>query len=295
MRFKMVEGLATEQQDVVLSCRILLVSAGGYYKWRKRPLSVRKTQDERIWQKIRKHWQDSRQTYGRPRLTEALRNEGEKIGKNRVHKIMKNQGIQGVGKKKFKPATTDSNHKLPIAERIFKTEDAGTQLKAPNEIWGGDITYVPTDEGWLYLSVMLDLCTRKAVGHAMRETLHAELVTSALEMALKRQGITNGSGLVAHSDRGSQYASDVYTKKLKAYKITQSMSRKGNCYDNAMVETFFRTLKVELVYRQKFKTREEAKAAIFEFIEVWYNRRRLHSSLDYITPEQYEAKQLTAA
>jgi len=291
----MVEELALEQQDVGLSCKILLVSTSGYYQWRKRPVSARKTEDERLYQKIKKHWEDSRKTYGRPRLTNALKNEGEKIGKNRVQKIMKKNDIQGVGKKKFKPVTTDSNHKLPIAERVFKTEDARSQVTSPNQYWGGDITYVPTEEGWLYLAIILDLFTRKAVGHAMRETMHAEIVCSALEMALKRQGIEDGSDLVAHSDQGSQYASDDYTSKLNANKITPSMSRRGNCYDNAFVESFFRTLKVELIYTRKFKTRKEAKAAIFEFIEVWYNRQRLHSSLDYMTPEQYEAKQLTAA
>lgn len=256
---------------------------------------MRKTEDERLWQKIKKHWEDSRKTYGRPRLTRALKNDGEKIGKNRVEKIMKKNGIQGVGKKKFKPVTTDSNHQLPVAERVFKTENAETQVTAPNQFWGGDITYVPTNEGWLYLAIILDLFTRKAVGHAMRETMHAEIVCSALEMALKRQAIDDGSELTAHSDRGSQYASDDYASKLSAFNITASMSRRGNCYDNAFVESFFRTLKVELIYTRKFKTREEAKAAIFEFIEVWYNRQRLHSSLDYMTPEQYEAKQLTAA
>ena len=234
-------------------------------------------------------------TYGRPRLTKTLQNDGEKVGKNRVAKIMKSNGIQGVGKKKFKPVTTTSNHDLPVAARIFKTELAAEQLTAANKFWGGDITYIPTEQGWLYLSVVLDLYTKKVVGHAMRETMHTEIVTAAIEMALKRQGIVDGTGLVAHSDRGSQYASDEYTSRLRAYKLTASMSRKGDCYDNAMVESFFRTLKVELVYRRKFKTREEAKTAIFEFIEVWYNRQRLHSSLDYMTPEQYELKQSNAA
>lgn len=291
----MVEELAVEQQDVRLCCKILLVSASGYYHWRGRPLSVRKAEDERLWKKIKKHWEDSRKTYGRLRLTEKLKDEGEKVGKNRVEKIMKHHNIQGIGKKKFKPVTTTSNHDLPVAERIFKTELAAEQLTAPNKFWGGDITYIPTEEGWLYLSVVLDLYTKKAVGYAMRETMHAEIVTAALEMALKRQGIVDGTGLVAHSDRGSQYASNEYTSKLQAYKLTASMSRKGDCYDNAMVESFFRTLKVELIYRRKFKTRKEAKAAIFEFIEVWYNRKRLHSSLDYMTPEQYELKQSNAA
>jgi transposase InsO family protein len=207
-----------------------------------------------------------------------------------VEKIMKNHNIQGIGKKKFKPITTTSNHDLPIAERVFETESAGQQVTSSNQFWGGDITYIATEEGWLYLAIFLDLFTRKIVGHSMRKTMHAEMVTSAIDMALKRQGLKQADGLVSHSDQGSQYASDEYREKLAAHNITASMSRKGNCYDNAFVESFFRTLKVELVYRQKFKTREEAKSAIFEFIEVWYNRQRLHSSLDYMTPEQYETK-----
>lgn len=291
----MVEEMAFEQQDVVQVCRVLKVSRSGYYDWLRRPPSVRKTEDERIWQKIKKHWETSRKTYGRLRITEKLQSDGEKIGKNRVAKIMNAHGIKGKGKKKFKPMTTDSNHKLPVAERVFQTENAATQVTAVSQYWGGDITYIPTEEGWLYLSVVLDLFTKKVVGHAMRDHMQTELITSSLDLAIKRQGIVNGKNLVFHSDRGSQYASSDYQDRLKEFNITPSMSRKGNCYDNAMVESFFRTLKVELIYGRKFKTREEAKAAIFEFIEVWYNRQRLHSSLDYATPEQYEFEQISAA
>lgn len=291
----MVEELAAELQDVRRSCFVLKVSSSGYYSWLRRPLSVRKTEDERLWQKIKKHWETSRKTYGRLRLTKKLLEEGERVGKNRVEKIMKNHYIQGIGKKKFKPITTTSNHHLPIAERIFETENAPEQVTRPNQYWGGDITYIPTEEGWLYLAIFLDLFTRKIVGHSMRETMHAEMVTSAIDMALRRQQLMCARNLTAHTDRGCQYASDEYRKKLDAHNITASMSRKGNCYDNAYVESFFRTLKVEMIYTKKFKTRQEARAAIFEFIEVWYNRQRLHSSLDYMTPEQYEAKQSTAA
>lgn len=291
----MVEELALEQQDVVWCCYILQVSKSGYYAWLKRPASVRKTEDERIWQKIKNHWEKSRKTYGRLRIANKLKEDGEKIGKNRVARIMKKNNIQGIGKKKFKPITTTSNHDLPVAERIFKTELAPVQVIRPNQFWGGDITYIPTEEGWLYLAVFLDLFTRKAVGHTMRSTMHTEMVTSALDMALTRQGIDLGDDLVSHTDRGSQYASDDYCKQLSAKGITASMSRKGNCYDNAFVESFFRTLKVELVYTRKFKTRKEAELAIFEFIEVWYNRQRIHSSLDYMTPIDYENKKLTAA
>lgn len=289
----MVQELKSERQDIKLSCDTLEVSTSGFYAWLKRPLSKRENENERLWQKIKRHWRESRETYGRLRLTKCLRSEGELIGKNRVERLMKKNGIQGKGKKKFKPQTTTSNHDLPVAQRIFKTEIAEEQLTHPNQYWGGDITYVPTSEGWLYLAVFIDLFTRKIVGYAMKDTLHAALVTEALQAAIGNQGVTED--LVTHTDRGSQYASDNYISLLSKNGITASMSRKGNCYDNAMVESFFRTLKVELIYGRKFATRAEAMSAIFEYIEVWYNRRRLHSSLDYQTPTDYEVKQLTAA
>lgn len=291
----MVEELAFELQDVNHCCRTLEVSCSGYYAWLKRPISERKTEDERIWQKIKQHWEGSRKTYGRLRLTKKLKSDGEVIGKNRVQKIMKKNNIQGIGKKKFKPITTTPNHDLPVAERVFKTESANEQVTKPNQYWGGDITYVPTEEGWLYLAVVIDLFTRKVVGHSMNESMPSELVVNALEMGLQRQNIDLLNDLTSHSDRGSQYASQAYRDKLFDYNIEQSMSRKGNCYDNAFVESFFRTLKVELIYNRKIKTHEEARKLIFEFIEVWYNRQRLHSSLDYMTPEEYEFKQLAAA
>lgn len=289
----MVEELKCELQDVRHSCLTLEVSTSGFYAWVNRPPSQRQGENERIWQKIKQHWEGSRKTYGRARLTKCLKAEGEVIGKNRVEGIMKQHGIQGKGKKKFKPQTTTSNHDLPIAERLFKTEIAEEQVTRPNQYWGGDITYVPTNEGWLYLAIYLDLFTRKIVGYAMQETLHATIVTDALAAALDNQG--SQEGLVAHTDRGSQYASDNYVVLLTDNKITASMSRKGNCYDNAMVESFFRTLKVELIYGRKFATRAEARSAIFEYIEVWYNRKRMHSSLDYQTPTEYELKHLNAA
>lgn len=291
----MVEELALEQQDVNQACRDLEVSTSGYYAWLKRPPSERSKEDERIWQKIKKHWDDSRKTYGRRRITKKLKNEGEVINKKRVARLMKENNIQGIGKKKFKPQTTTSNHTLPVAERIFKTEVADSLVTKVNQYWGGDITYVATEEGWLYLAIVIDLFTRKVVGHSMQESMPCELVINALDMGLKRQGLAVANDLTTHTDRGSQYAAMDYVDKLAAHGITASMSRKGNCYDNAFVESFFRTLKVELINRRKFQTREEAKSAIFEFIEVWYNRQRLHSSLDYMTPEEYESKQLTAA
>ena len=289
----MVEELRLESCDVRHCCEVLGVSASGFYAWLKRPLSVRRADAERIWQKIKNHWEASRKTYGRRRLTEKLQEDGEVIGKNRVERIMKDHGIQGKGKRKFKPVTTASNHELPVAERIFKTEERLEKVVRPNQYWGSDITYIPTEEGWIYLSVFLDLFTRKVVGHATQDNLQTTIITRALDMALGRQNVQGE--LITHSDRGSQYASEDYRSKLSGLGIKISMSRKGNCYDNAMVESFFRTLKVELIYGQKFKTRKEAKSKIFEFIEVWYNRQRIHSSLDYMTPTDYEMKHQLAS
>lgn len=295
MKFKVVEELALEQQDVCLSCRVFGVSSSGYYDWLRRPLSVRRSEDQRLWEKIKKYWETSRGTYGSPRVTNKLREDGETCGKNRVARIMRERGLQGAGKRKFKVVTTDSNHDLPIADRVFQTESAVSQVNRPNQYWGGDITYIPTDEGWLYLAVFLDLFTRKVVGHSMKSTLHTQLVLDAMDMGLKRQRITRDDEFVSHSDRGSQYAAEAHRSQLNSHGIKASMSRKGNCYDNAFVESFFRTLKVELIYQRKFKTREEARRAIFKYIEVWYNRQRIHSSLDYQTPVVYEAKSLTTA
>jgi putative transposase len=295
MKFKMVEESSHEQQEVAWCCKVLKVSKSGYYSWLKRPLSAKKTEDERLWQKIKHHWEKSRKTYGSPRITNKLEQDGETCSKHRVARIMKEKNIQGVGRKKFKVVTTDSNHDLPIADRIFQTEQASKQVSAVNQYWGGDITYISTEEGWLYLAVFLDLFTRKVVGHSMQSTMHTKLILDALDMGLKRQCLSPDRDFVAHSDRGSQYASTEYREKLNDLGITASMSRKGNCYDNAFVESFFKTLKTELVYRRKFKTRDEAKAAIFEYIEVWYNRQRIHSSLDYKTPVEYETELINNA
>jgi putative transposase len=188
--------------------------------------------------------------------------------------------------KKFKIATTDSNHDLPIADRLFETENVDAVM-APNQVWTGDITYVPTGEGWLFLAVFLDVFTRKIVGFSSAEHMRSELVIDALKMGLGRQCVETGQ-LISHTDRGSQYASGDFRKELEDKGIIASMSRKGNCWDNAHVESFFHTLKTELIYRRMFMTREEAKKAIFDWIETWYNRQRRHSALEYMTPVEYE-------
>jgi len=281
--------MAMQQIPVNLACKVLELSRSGYYAWLKRPVSSRKKENEELLEKIRKIHEESRGTYGSPRIQAKLKLVGKKCGKKRVEKLMREAGVSGKQKKRF-VKTTDSKHDLPIANRIFQTENQETMPVRPNEIWASDITYVPTEEGWLYLAIFLDLFTRKVVGFSMDDHMRTELILRALEMALGRQSVPN----VGHSDRGCQYASDAYRERLALLGITASMSRKGNCYDNAFAESFFHSLKVELIHRRKFKTRKEAIRAIFEYIEVWYNRERLHSSLGYQSPMQYELAHLAA-
>jgi transposase InsO family protein len=288
----MVEQMNTVNNVAVkLGCQTLGVSRSGYYAWLTRPESERAAENAVILVRIRAIHEIAKQTYGSPRMTIALQSEGVECGKNRVARIMQENQIASDAVKKFKVITTDSNHDLPIAPREFETENADAVM-APNQVWTGDITYIATEEGWLYLAVFLDIFSRKIVGFSMADNMEADLVLAALNMALGRQHINEGE-LIAHSDRGSQYASDLVRKKMIYSGIIASMSRKGNCYDNAHVESFFHSLKTDLVYRKKFKTREEARQAIFEWIETWYNRQRLHSALDYMTPEEYENFALT--
>lgn len=275
-------------------CETLKVSRSGYYAWQKRSPSQRKIDSERLLRQIAKIHRESRETYGAPRIFEKLKSIGEKCGKKKVARLMKKQNLRGVAAKKYKVKTTDSDHDLPIADRIFKTETANEQVTRPNQFWASDITYIQTDEGWVFLSIFLDLFTRKVVGFSMEDNMKTELILNALQMALGRQQIVPDHELVGHSDRGSQYAAVAYRESLEHHGIKASMSRRANCYDNAFAESFFHTLKVELVHRRNFKTRQEAMTAIFEYIEVWYNRERIHSSLGYKTPMEYELTALAA-
>lgn len=276
-----VEGVT-----VSLACSTMDVSRSGYYAWLSRPESERAKENAMLLERIRAIHEKSDRTYGSPRVTADLHAEGFSVSENRVARLMRENEIVSETVKKFKITTTDSNHSLPIAERIFETEHADAVM-APNQVWGGDITYIATEEGWLFLAIFLDIFTRKVVGFSCEDNMETDLILKALEMALSRQTVEDGQ-LVAHSDRGSQYASDAFSARLRLAGIIASMSRKGNCYDNAHVESFFHSLKTELVYRRNFKTREEAKLAIFEWIETWYNRQRRHSALDYMTPVEYE-------
>ena len=273
---------------MTLSCQALEVSRSGYYAWKgRRPDSERKKQNKKLLIEIEKIFDESDSTYGYPRITEELKDRGIVVGKNRVAKLMRENAIASESVKKFKIQTTDSRHSLPVAERLFETEHADEAVMTPNQVWGGDITFIPTEEGWLFLAIFMDIFTRKIVGFSCADHMRTELILDALEMALGRQDVNEGE-IIAHADRGSQYASETYNKRLKLAGIIASMSRKGNCYDNAHVESFFHSLKTELVYRRNFKTREEAKSEIFRWIETWYNRKRKHSSIGYKSPQQFE-------
>lgn len=269
-------------------CQILKISRSGYYAWVKRPESLRKKRNSELLEKIKNIYKISRETYGSPRVTHALKNEGIQCGKNHIAKLMKENNIVAKTRKKFK-ATTNSKHKYPVADNILKQDFTAPK---PNQIWVADITYIPTDEGWLYLAAIVDLYNKKVVGWAMDSTMTKQLCIDALKQAIGRQ--RPSKGLIHHSDRGVQYASKEYQKVLKSNGFKASMSRKGNCYDNACMESFFGTLKTELIYFTRFKTRAEARLAIFEYIEVFYNRIRLHSKLGYKSPEEFE-KQNRAA
>jgi putative transposase len=285
--------MVREKIEVKLACFVLLLSRSGFYAWKNRPVAEREIESAKLIVEIKKIHDESRGIYGLPRIHAMLKSLGKNHGRGRVRRLMKKVGITGVFKKSFKIKTTDSEHDGPIAPRIFKTKDVTTHPVKPNQVWVTDITYIHTGEGVLYLGTYLDLFTRKIVGFSMADHMRTELLLDALSMALGRQNL-NSSELLSHSDRGTQYASEPYRERLKELGITVSMSRKGNCYDNAFAETFFGTLKSELVYRTHFKTRQEAMIAVFEYIEVFYNRKRIHSSIGYLTPVAYEQAQLAA-
>jgi transposase InsO family protein len=265
------------------------VSSSGYYAFTARGPSARTVANEGLLAEIKEIHVESRGTYGSPRMYRELIARGRVVSPGRVERLMRNNGITARRKRRFK-VTTDSKHNMPVADN---TLDRGFAVERPDRKWAGDITYIWTREGWLFLAVILDLFSRRVVGWAMDHRIDRRLVLSALDMALTvRQP---SEELLHHSDRGSQYASKDYRSRLEDAGITCSMSRKGDCWDNAVVESFFGTLKQELVHRSDFETRAEAKSAIFEYIEVFYNRWRRHSYLGYMSPAEFEAAALTAA
>ena len=284
MRFRLIED-HRDVWPVRVMCDALSVSPSGFYVWRSRPESPRKTANRELLADIRRVHADHRGRYGAPRIHAELRAEGRIVSRKRVERVMRRHGIRAHAPRRYRVCTTDSKHSLPVAANLL---DRNFAAEKPDQIWLADITYIPTGEGWLYLAVILDLFTRKVVGWAMREHMRAELTIAALTMAIQRR--RPGPGLMHHSDRGSQYAAGDYRKILQAAAITQSMSRKANCWDNAPMESFFGTLKTELVHQGNYPDREAARRDLFAYIEGYYNRRRIHSAIGYITPEQADRK-----
>ena len=272
------------EHPINASCAVLEVSRSGYYAWLDRPGSPRVTAEVGLRAKIRAFHAASDGTYGSPRIKIDLDEAGEPVGRHRVARLMREAGLQGRTKSRFRVVTTDSSHSEPIAPNQLADTPAPTQ---PNQVWATDITYVPTDEGWLYVAGVLDLFSRRLIGWAMSSSLATALPLAALLMAVRQRHPP--PGLLHHSDRGVQYASGDYRACLEANRFIASMSRKGNCYDNATMEAFWSTLKNELIHRRHFTTRAQATAAIFDYIERFYNRRRRHSSLGYQSPLDYES------
>ena len=270
------------EYSISLMCRVLQVSRSGYNAWRDRPVSQRERANQMLWREIKTIHEQYRGVYGCPRIHRQLQNQGIQCGHNRVARLMRQNGLRARRKRSYK-VTTQSKHKMPVAPNLL-AQDFTTN--APNQKWLADITYIATSEGWMYLSAVLDLYSRRVIGWALDKRLTRQLTLKALEMAvLKRRP---PSGLVHHSDRGSQYASADYQALLATHGLQPSMSRKGNCYDNAPMESFFASLKSECIYRQLYACRASARTSVFDYIEVFYNRQRMHSSLNYMSPHAYE-------
>ncbi len=284
MKFRFIQQHDGEFHIHVM-CKVLGVSRAGYYAWRKRKPSDQKQANQLLRRLIRLLHKQHRSVYGYRRVHALLRRE-QVVGKNRVARLMREEGLTGVRRPRFK-RTTQSQHNLPVAPNMLARDFTST---APNQKWVNDITFIPTSAGWLYLAVVLDLFSRLVVGWSMASYLDDRLTRNALKMALARRQL--GDALLHHSDQGKQYASGPFLKLLPS-KVIRSMSRTGNVYDNSPMESFFASLKTELVHTRRFQTRQEASLAIFEYIEVFYNRQRLHSSLGYLSPVQFEVLSTT--
>lgn len=263
-------------------CDVLAVSRSGYYCWLIKTPSKRELDNRKLDTKIKTIYLQNYKRYGAPRITKALKDHGEKCSHTRVTRRMRSMNIKAIAKRKFK-VTTDSEHSKPVFENILNRDFNTTDI---NQKWASDITYIKTNEGWMYLAVVIDLYSRAVIGWSMDKRMKKSLVCNAIMMALFRRKFPYG--VIVHSDRGSQYCSNQYRNILKTYALIGSMSRKGNCWDNAIAESFFHTLKVELIHEHNYKMRENAKQSIFQYIESYYNQKRMHSSLDYNTPYAVE-------
>ena len=281
MKYAWIEAQAG-WHPIARLCKVLGVSRSGFLQWRDRAPSDREIANRSLDAQVAVIHAEGKQGYGRIRVTRRLRQAGMRVGAERVRKSLLRQSLRSVYRKKYR-VTTDSNHGKPVAQNLLDRRFDGW---APNRAWTTDITYLPTDEGWLYLAAIVDLGTRRIVGWAMSERMSAKLVCDALQMAYWRR--RPPTGLLMHSDRGSQYASADYRKLLKQFHMTQSMSRKGNCWDNAPMESFFKTLKVERTYRLRYTSRDQARLDIVNWIEGFYNEKRLHSAIDYRSPADFE-------
>ena len=285
MKYQFMKDHSAEH-SIKKMAKVLRVSRSCYYNWLNGEPCNREREELQLLFDIKRIYNKFRRTYGSPRIFQELIDEGIRCSENRIARIMRKNGIIAKRKRKFR-VTTDSKHDYPISPNLVNRD---FDVEEPNTCWVGDITYIWTDEGWLYLAIVLDLFSRMIVGWSMESHMRSELVIDALNMAVEHRNPEKGC--IFHSDRGIQYAANDFRESLKKHKMIQSMSRKGNCWDNACAETFFATLKMEEVFHKKYKTREEAKRSIFEYIEVFYNRMRSHSKLDFQSPARYEGKWL---
>jgi putative transposase len=284
MRFRFIEDRRADYPVTVL-CDVLGVSPAGYYAWRSRPESERSAANRDLVEDIRRVHRDTRGRYGSPRIHAELKAQGRGASRGSIERLMHRHGIRAIMARPRWVRTTDSRHDLPIAPNLL---DRNFTAVAPNRIWLADITYIETDQGWLYLAAVMDLYSRRIVGWAMADHLRTDLPLAALKMAISAQ--RPGAGLIHHSDRGVQYASAGYRKMMQSAGFRASMSRKADCYDNAPMESFFHTLKTELVHHRQYATRQEATCDIFAYIEGFYNRTRRHSAIGYISPIEMELK-----
>jgi putative transposase len=281
MRYRFIRAEKATYPVSVL-CRVLTVSRSGFYAWCRRPLSRRAQQNQWLGTHLRACYQEFRGRYGSPRLHQELRARGIVVGRHRVARLMRLQGLHSLCRRRYRAPRAAAGSGT-IADNLVQRQ---FQVDRPNRLWAGDLTYIATGEGWLYLAILMDLYSRRVIGWAMDARLTAELTIRALNMAVHRRSI--GAGLIHHTDRGSQYAAVMYQHRLRTVGIQCSMSRRGNCWDNAVVESFFATLKTELVHRQRYRTRQEAQTELFAYVEGFYNRQRRHSALGYRCPVEFE-------